>query len=148
MSLSRLVDLLPSRLTIAAVLGCIVFAALSIWLGWTAGVAEHDRRQAQAQADSLDGQINDPTTGYVARLTQCRSGIADATASLDRQSRAIETLRAAGQAAAERAARQVQAAQAQAGAAERRAQAVLQAQLREGEAPCEAAFRLHQETIE
>ena len=139
---------MPSRLTVAAVLGCVIFAGLAIWLGWTAGVAEHDRRQAQGLADAYHAQITAPTTGFIARLETCKASLSGAEGSLRVQNAAVEKLRQAAAADAARADSLVRAAQLQANAAERRAQAVLQSQPRDGEGRCEAAFRLHQETVE
>lgn len=148
MNLGRLSDLLPSRLTIAAVLGCIVFIPLAIWASWTAGVAEHGRKAAQKTADAYHLAITAPTTGYIARLATCKASLSGAEGSLRTQNAAVETLRQAAAAGAARAERLVGAAQLQASAADRRAQAVLQSQPRDGEGRCEAAFRLHQETVE
>ena len=144
----NLAALFPSRLTVAAVVGCLVFIPLAIWGGWSAGVAEHDRRQAQAAADAYHAEITAPTTGYIARLSQCRTDLAGATASLGRQTAAVAALRQAAAEDAVRADRLVQAAQNQARAADRRVQTVLQAQPRDGEGRCEAAFRLHQEALQ
>lgn len=148
MNLGRLSDLLPSRLTIAAVLGCIVFIPLAIWASWTAGVAEHGRKEAQKTADAYHLAITAPTTGYIARLATCKASLSGAEGSLRTQNAAVETLRQAAAADAARAERLVRSAQLQASAADRRAQAVLQSQPRDGEGRCEAAFRLHQETVE
>lgn len=148
MNLGRLSDPLPSRLTIAAVLGCIVFIPLAIWASWTAGVAEHGRKAAQKTADAYHLAITAPTTGYIARLATCKASLSGAEGSLRTQNAAVETLRQAAAADAARAKRLVRAAQLQASAADRRAQAVLQSQPRDGEGRCEAAFRLHQETVE
>ncbi|MEC7797455.1 MAG: hypothetical protein VX755_09050 [Pseudomonadota bacterium] len=147
MNLERLNALLPSRLTIAAVVGCLVFIPLSMALAWSAGVAEHDRRRVQTEADALKAQITAPATGYIARLATCETSLSGTQASIQLQNAAVETLRSAAADAAARADRLVQVAQAQASAAERRARTVLQSQPREGESRCEAAFRLHQEAL-
>ncbi|WEK38665.1 MAG: hypothetical protein P0Y50_08875 [Candidatus Brevundimonas colombiensis] len=147
MNLDRLSAIFPSRLTLAAVVGCLIFIPLAIWLGWTGGVAEHDRRQAQAAADAYHAQIADPTTGYAARLGRCAASLSGAEAAVNRQSEAVRDLQKTAAEDAARAERLVQAAQAQAIAADRRARAVLQAQPRDGESRCDAAFRLHQEAL-
>lgn len=144
----KLADLFPSRLTIAAVAGCAALLPLSIWLGWTAGVANRDRVTAEAEADRLDLLITAPQTGYIARLTSCQVSLAGAQASVAAQNAAIDNLQQAADAAGARAAAAVAAAQASARAAERRADAVLTAVPREGEGRCEAAFRLHQENAQ
>lgn len=148
MNLGRLSELMPSRLTVAAVIGCIVFIPLAIWASWTAGVAEHGRRAAQKNADAYHLAITAPTTGYIARLATCKASLLGAEGSLQVQNAAVEKLRQAAAADAARADSLVRAAQLRASAAERRAQAVLQSQPRDGEGRCEAAFRLHQETVE
>lgn len=148
MNLGRLSELMPSRLTVAAVLGCIVFIPVAIWASWTAGVAEHGRKAAQTTADAYHQAITAPKTGYIARLATCEASLSGAEGSLRVQNAAVETLRQAAAADAARANRLVRAAERQATVAERRAQAVLQAQPRDGEGRCEAAFRLHQETVE
>lgn len=147
MRLDALEGLVPSRLTVAAVIGCLVLIPLSIALAWSAGVAQHDRRQAQVEAAALKAEIIAPATGYIARLTTCQSALSGTEASLKVQNAAVDQLRQAAAADAARADRLVKTAQAQAAAAERRIQAVLQAQPREGESRCEAAFRLHQEAL-
>lgn len=145
---SRLTGLFPSRLTVAAVLGCIVLIPLAIWTSWKAGVADHDRRGAQALAADYHRQITAPTTGFIARLESCKASLAGTEGSLRVQNAAVETLRQTAAADAARAERLVKAAQAQTVAAERRVQTMLQFQPRDGEGRCDAAFRLHQETIE
>lgn len=148
MNLGRLSELMPSRLTVAAVLGCIVFIPLAIWASWSASVANRERQAAQATADAYHLAITAPTTGYIAKLATCKASLSGAEGSLRVQNAAVEKLRQAAAADAARADSLVRAAQLQASAAERRAQSVLQSQPRDGEGRCEAAFRLHQETVE
>lgn len=148
MNLSSLTGLFPSRLTLAAVMGSIVLVPLATWTSWKAGVADHDRRAAQAVSADYHRQITAPATGYIARLATCNASLSGAEGSLRVQNAAVEKLRQAAASDAARADRLVKAAQAQATAAERRAQTVLQFQPRDGEGRCDAAFRLHQETIE
>lgn len=144
----KLADLFPSRLAIAAVAGCAVLIPLCGWLGWTAGVAKHDRDQAERTAADLDQLINHPTRGYVARLSTCRASLAGAEASVRTQNAAVAQLRAEAVASEARAAAAVRAAQAEARAANSRALTILQAQPNPGESRCDAAFRLHRENLQ
>lgn len=139
---------LPSRLTIAAVLGCVILFPLAIGGAWMAGIANRDKVQAERLAKDLDTQITAPSTGYIARLTACQTSLRGAEASVKRQNQAVDILTREAADATARANAAVSSAQAQARAAERRAQAVLQARPAEGETVCDAAFRLHQEDVQ
>lgn len=141
-------SLFPSRLTVAAVAGCAVLIPLCGWLGWTAGVAKHDRDRAEETTAELDQLIKHPVTGYIARLTTCQTSLTGAEASVRTQNAAVDRLRAEALAGEARAAAAVRAAQAEARAANGRAMALLQAQPNPGESRCDAAFRLHRENLQ
>lgn len=138
-------SLFPSRLTVAAVLGCAILLPLAVTASWNWGVAHRDAARIERDRKGLDLALNDPVTGYVARLSTCQVSLRGAEASIGRQNAAIESLRLAGEQATARAAASVQAAQDRARSAERAAQSILQERPREGEGQCDAAFRLHQE---
>lgn len=144
----RLGGLFPSRLTVAAVVGCAVLIPLVAVTGRSAIVANAALDRAEARVVELDRQIQEPVTGYIARLATCRSSLGSMEAGVKTQNAAIEGLRQRALESEARAEAAVRGAQAQARATERRAQAVLQARPRDGEGQCDAAYRLHQENLQ
>ena len=141
--MSALLAFLTSRIGLGLFAGVFLIAAVA--LGWSAGVANRDAKRLTRENATLDSTLNDPTTGYVARLTQCRSSLAGAELSINTQNEAIDRLRRESEETTARAQASVRAAQDRARAAERKTQSILQARPRAGEGVCEAAFRLHQE---
>jgi len=144
--MSALLAFLTSRIGLGLLAGVLLIAAVTA--SWTAGVANRDRVQAQAQAAKLDNDINNPDTGYVARLTQCRSSLAGAEISINTQNEAIDRLKRESEETTARAQASVRVAQDRARAAERKTQTILQERPRAGETVCEAAWRLHSENLQ
>lgn len=143
----RIGDLFPSRLTMAAGIGCAIFIPLAVFSSYRWGVTHHDLVQEQDRADELYAQINAPNIGYKDRLTMARANLAGAQSALARQSQAIDDMKAATDAAADRAQAAVDAAQARATAAQQLAQQLLFETPRPGETRCEAADRLILEQV-
>jgi len=137
---------LTSRVGLGLLAG--VFLLTCVWAGWGWGVASRDNVRIEGERARLDRTLNDPTDGYVVRLSTCHASLAGAEASIQTQNAAIDDLRRSSEAATARAAASVRAAQERAQAAERRSQAILQERPRAGEGVCEAAFRLHQENTQ
>lgn len=140
-------DLFPSRLTVAAVLGCVVFIPLAVTTSYQWGVTHRDMVREEQRANGLWSDINAPNVGYKDRLTRCGANLAGAQASLARQNQAVDDLKAASDAAADRAQAAVDAAQARARAAQQQAQALLLETPRPGETRCDAADRLILEQV-
>lgn len=70
---------------IALLATCIAFAV-------TVGVYHFELANETARADKLDSEINAPSTGWVARNTQCLTNYGNVSASLKRTSDDIEQL--------------------------------------------------------
>ena len=140
-------DLFPSRLTVAAVLGCVVFIPLAVTASYQWGVTHRDMVREEQRANGLWSDINAPNVGYKDRLTMCGANLAGAHSALARQNQAVDDLKAASDAAAVRAQAAVDAAQARARAAQQQAQALLLETPRPGETRCEAADRLILEQV-
>lgn len=140
-------DLFPSRLTVAAVIGCAILIPAAVVASWGWGVAHRDAVREGGRADELYGQIHDKGTGYADRLTTCGVNLASVGAVVERQSKAVDQLKADADAATARAQASVREAQTRARTAERQVQALMAEQPREGEGRCEAAYRLIQETV-
>lgn len=66
-----------------------------------------DKRDLRTQVNTLDKQINDPKTGYVARLGTCRSSVASLEKALSDQNQAIAISAAKGAQAVARATKAV-----------------------------------------
>lgn len=140
-------DLFPSRLTMAAGIGCAVFIPLAIFSSYRWGVTHHDLVQEQGRSAELHAQINAPGIGYKDRLTMAHANLAGAQAALATQNKAVDALKAASDAAAVRAQAAVDAAQARATQAQQRAQQLLLETPRPGETRCDAADRLILEQV-
>lgn len=140
-------DLFPSRLTVAAVVGCAVLIPAAVVASWGWGVSHRDAVREAGRADELYGQIHDKGTGLADRLTTCGVSLTGVRTELTRQNQAVDQLKADGDAATARAQTAVKAAQDRARSAERQVQALLAEQPREGEGRCEAALRLIQENV-
>ncbi|MCG2665043.1 hypothetical protein [Brevundimonas sp.] len=143
----KLGDLFPSRLTMAAGIGCAIFIPLAVTASYQWGQTHRDKVREEQRADGLDDDINAPGVGYKDRLTLCVSNLAGAQKAMETQNKAVDELRAAGDAAKGRAQAAVDAAQARAAAAQQRAQSLLSEQPRPGETRCEAADRLILEQV-
>ena len=144
--MSALLAFLTSRIGLGLIAG--VFLISAITLGWSAGVANRDKAQAERQVAKLDDQINNPVTGYIPRLTQCQSNLAGAEISINTQNEAIRRLQVESEQATARSQASIRAAQDRARAAERKTQSILQQHPRDGEPVCEAAWRLHSENLQ
>ncbi|WP_426024665.1 hypothetical protein [Brevundimonas sp. PWP3-1b1] len=140
-------DLFPSRLTVAACIGCAVFIPLAVAASYQWGVTHRDMVREEQRANGLWSDINAPNIGYKDRLTMCGANLAGAQSALARQNQAVDDLKAASDAAADRAQAAVDAAQARARAAQQRAQQLLLETPRSGETRCEAADRLILEQV-
>mgnify|MGYP003346563786 CR=1 FL=1 len=91
----RIGDLFPSRLTMAAGIGCAVFIPLAIFSSYRWGVTHHDLVQEQGRSAELHAQINAPGIGYKDRLTMAHANLAGAQAALATQNKAVDALKAA-----------------------------------------------------
>ena len=144
----RIGDLFPSRLTVAAVVGCAVLIPLAVTASYQWGVTHRDLVKEEQRGDALYAEINTEGTGYKDRLTMCGANLAGVQAALARQNQAVDDLKAASDAAAVRAQAAVDAAQARARAAQQQAQTLLLETPRPGETRCDAADRLILEEIQ
>ncbi|KIC52628.1 hypothetical protein RM53_16735, partial [Brevundimonas nasdae] len=83
-------DLFPSRLTVAAVLGCVVFIPLAVTASYQWGVTHRDMVREEQRANGLWSDINAPNVGYKDRLTMCGANLAGAQSALARQNQAVD----------------------------------------------------------
>jgi len=95
--MGTIVSLFTSRLAgpIASVVALVLALALAASL-LTASATEKSLRK---QIDDLQRSIDNPATGWRARLSQCQHNVGVATASLATQNAAVATLKAANAAA-------------------------------------------------
>lgn len=135
--------ILPSRLTIAAIAGCAILVPLSIGLSWNLGLQHRDKVAAQKARDGFQTELVSTRD----QLTTCKGSRLGLQAGLDEQNAALARLRKEAAAAQARAAQAVAAAQARAAAASADAERWRSFQPQEGESRCDAAFRLHQESL-
>ena len=140
--MTALLAFLTSRLGLGALAG--VFFLGCITLGWNYGVAHRSDVASRKLAASFEAKY----TAADRDLSVCTASLAGAEASIQTQNEAIDGLRRASDEATARANASIAAAQDRARAAERRSQSILQERPREGEAVCDAAWRLHRENME
>lgn len=137
---------ITNRLFLAS--AAILFFGWCIALGWQNGVSRRATVAAEAQTEKLNLAITEPRNGYIARIASCQSELAGARISINSQNAAIDqVIRSAAEAKARSEAR-IKAAEAQTRAAQRRAETIRTFQPQDGETQCEAAFRLHRESIQ
>lgn len=137
--------LLTNRFVLGGAAALFLFASIS--LGWQWGLAKKAAREANDNADRLELSIEAPVTGFRARLATCEASLAGARISIDSQNDAIdEVIRTADEAKA-RAEARIKAAEQKARVAQRQIEDIRDFQAEGNETQCEAAFRLHQETI-
>lgn len=74
-------------------------AAVSIGLGVYTAVVSLDRARIEVERKSLEQQIQDPKTGYVARLAQAETNVVTARAAVDQQNATLQSKSAADAAA-------------------------------------------------
>lgn len=96
-------------------------------------------RDLRTTVRTLDKQLNDPKTGYVARLTSCRASNLALSGGIDRQNASIANNAARGAAAIADATRSVADAQVKTAEAQRAATAILNARP-SGDTACDRVF--------
>ncbi|MFN7110340.1 MAG: hypothetical protein ACK4M2_01790 [Brevundimonas sp.] len=144
--LTWILRFITSRLGLGVICGALILASVTASYQW--GQTHRDKVREEQRADGLHSEIYTPGVGYKDRLTLCVSNLAGAQKALETQNKAVDELRAAGDAAKARAQAAVDAAQARAAAAQQRAQSLLSEQPRPGESRCEAAGRLILEQVQ
>lgn len=130
-----------NRITLAVL--AVALLATSINLGWQNGVSRRAAVAATKQAAELDGKL----TTTEAELTTCETNLFNARTTIDRQNKAIDNVIRSADEAEARARVRIREAQAQALIAQRQVEAVRNFEPNEGESQCDAAFRLHRESI-
>lgn len=139
--------ILPSRLTMLLGGATALLLPLCIVASWNWGVSHRGMVAQKKLAQGYYAEIYTETTGYRDRLTVCQANTKGLMEGLSVQNQAVERLEKEANALQASADARVAAARAQTRAAEAARQSLLRAQPKEGEAECDAAFRLHQETL-
>lgn len=117
--------LLTNRLALTAIGGLGVVAAilfLLFWMGSEAGKKAAERRVAE-----LTEEIDDPKTGWRAKLSRCEASVDNLTVALERQNAAVSQLEAESEERTRRANAAIAAAQKQVGVYKRRAEIIANA---------------------
>jgi hypothetical protein len=136
-------DILPSKWAIAAVIGCIVLLPTSVYTAHKWGVEAQGRVRAEGslKAEKATNQ------GLMGKLASCQAQLGNAQGSLEFQNQRIQQLVEQGENARRQAEARLATERAKTRAAEAARRTLLQEQMRDGETPCDAAWRLHKENI-
>lgn len=121
-------------------------AALTVSIGGNVKQA-FTARDLRTTVRTLDKQLNDPKTGYVARLTACRATNLTLSSGIDRQNASIAANAARGAAAVADATRSVAAAQVKTAEAQRAASEILNVRP-SGETACERVLDIDGRLLE
>lgn len=135
-------DLFPSRLTIAAVVGCAVLLPVAVWTSWNLGLANAGKVVAENAHKKLDAEVNAPGTGLRFQYAACTAERGNLQAASEAQNAAVSAMKAESDRRAAEAAKAVTEARQKQRTAEARARALLSQTPRPGESLCEAADRI------
>lgn len=137
-------DLFPSRLTIFAVLGCVVFIPLAIFMSYSYGVTQRDLTKVSAEKVVVSQQLQKKTE----ELAVCAAQRDLNSRVLKDVERSMEKLRQESDTYRRNAEARLRTERARTQAAERGRQALLRQQPQANETICEAAWRIHRENLD